>query len=275
MSDILTDLSQPALIHAVKANLLELLHYLRQAAETDFTADEKFTRWHTRVPHPWFNGVSAAQPPAPEDEAYITDTMAYFRSRGVSPFTWWIAPAVPFGPWEEVLHRHGFHVDHDTPGMALDLEQLPTDRSAPPTLRIIPVDNLDKLKVWTDVFIAGYELPQAWAAGFYDLMAGLGLDWPMRNYLGYLDGEPAAASTLFLGAGVAGVYDVATVPQARGRGLGTALTCTPLIEARALGYRVGVLQSSEMGYPNYQRLGFQKMCDMDHFYRATDLELEP
>jgi len=48
-----------------------------------------------------------------------------------------------------------------------------------------------------------------------------------------------------------------------------------LIEARALGYRVGVLQSSEMGYPIYQRLGFQKMCDMDHFYRATDLDLEP
>jgi GNAT superfamily N-acetyltransferase len=275
MSDILTDFSQPALIHAVKANLLEAFHYLRQAAQTAFTADEKFTRWHTRVPHPWFNGVSAAQPPAPEDEAFIEDTIAYFRSCGVSPFTWWIAPAVPFGPWQEVLCRHGFHVDHDTPGMALDLERLPPDWPAPPTLKIVPVDNLDQLKTWTQTFIAGYELPLAWAADFYDLAAGQGLDWPLRHYLGYLDGEPAAASTLFLGAGVAGAYDVATVPHARGRGLGTALTCVPLTEARALGYRVGVLQSSEMGYPIYQRLGFQKVGDMDHFYRATDLDLEP
>ncbi len=275
MSDILTDLSTPVLVHAVKANLLDFFHYLRQAAQTTFTADEKFARWHTHLPHPWFNGVSVAQPPAPEDEAYITDTIAYFGSCGVSPFTWWIAPAVPFGLWEEVLHRHGFHVDHDTPGMALDLEQLPTDRPAPPTLKIIPVDNLDQLKTWTQTFIAGYELPQTWVVDFYDLMAGLGFDLPMRNYLGYLDGEPVATSNLFLAAGVAGVQCVATVPHARGHGLGATLTCAPLIEARALGYRVGVLQSSEMGYPIYQRLGFQKVCDMAHFYRATDLDLEP
>jgi predicted acetyltransferase len=68
---------------------------------------------------------------------------------------------------------------------------------------------------------------------------------------------------------------VATVPHARGRGLDAILTCAPLIEARTLGYRVGVLQSSEMGYNIYRRLGFQKLCDMDHFYRATDLDLEP
>jgi GNAT superfamily N-acetyltransferase len=184
-------------------------------------------------------------------------------------------PAVPFAPWAEVLSRHGFHADHDTPGMALDLELLPSDRPTPPTLCIVPVDNLDQLKVWTEVFIAGYELPQAWAASFYDLMAGLGLDWPTRNYLGYLDGEAVVTSTRFLGAGVAGIYDVATVPRARGCGLGAALTWTPLIEARTLGYRVGVLQSSGMGYSVYQRLGFQKVCDMDHFYRATDLDLEP
>lgn len=275
MSDILTDLSTPALIHAVKANLLEFFHHLKQSSHTNFAADEKFARWHTRLPHPWFNGVSAAQPPAPEDDAFIADTITYFGSCGVSPFTWWIAPAVPFAPWEEVLQRHGFHVDRDTPGMALDLECLPPDRPTPPTLRIVPVDNLDQLETWTQVFIAGYELPLAWAADFYDLAAGLGLDWPIRNYLGYLDGEPVATAALFLGAGVAGVFDVATVPRARGHGLGAALTYAPLIDAKSLGYRVGVLQSSEMGYHVYRRLGFEKVCDMDHFYRATDLDLEP
>ncbi len=275
MSDRLTDLSRAALTHAVTANLLDYFHHLQQAAQTQFYADEKFARWHTRLPHPWFNGVSAAQPPTPEDEAFIEDSIAYFGSCGVSPFTWWIAPAVPLAPWTEVLQRHGFHIDQDTPGMALDLDRLPPDRPTPVTLRIVRVDNVDQLKVWSHIFIAGYELPHAWEADVYDLMAGLGLDFPLRNYLGYLDGEAVATATLFLGAGAAGIYDVATVPHARGRGLGTALTHAPLTDARKLGYRVGVLQSSEMGYNVYRKLGFEKVCEVTHFYRATDLELEP
>lgn len=56
------------------------------------------------------------------------------------------------------------------------------------------------------------------------------------------------------------IYEVATAKEARHQGIGTAVTCTPLLHARELGYRVGTLMASEMGIGVYTRLGFRPVC---------------
>jgi ribosomal protein S18 acetylase RimI-like enzyme len=98
----------------------------------------------------------------------------------------------------------------------------------------------------------------------------LGLDLPVRNYLGYLNGRPVSTSTVFYGGGVAGIYCVSTLPEARGKGIGAAITLKPLQEARDMGYRVGVLQSSEMGFNVYKKLGFRHLCQIENLYRSLE-----
>jgi GNAT superfamily N-acetyltransferase len=265
MTDILTDLSPWSLAGAIKANLYAFFQSLRYSSKATVHDNSQGFRWHTAVAHPWFNGVLSTQPPGEDAAQMVGDTLAYFRSRGVASFTWWLAPQLEPSAWTQQLLAHGFQYDDHTPGMAIDLAALPLPIQHPLTIR--PVEDRHTFAQWACTFIQGYGIPEAMTPIFLALIESLGTNLPFRHYLGFLDDRQVAASTLFLGAGVAGIYNVTTLAEVRGQGIGSAMTLAPLYEARDLGYRVGVLQSSEMGYRVYQRLGFQKFCQMDHFYR--------
>lgn len=67
---------------------------------------------------------------------------------------------------------------------------------------------------------------------------------------------PVATATLVTVAGVAGVYGVGTVPVARRRGLGRALTLAVLHEGQRRGCDLAFLNPSPEGYAVYAGLGF-------------------
>lgn len=264
MPSILVDFSSPALARAVRLNLLNFFRYLGRAPQTEFRDEDGLARWRTPVAYSWFNGGMTGRQARTGDHRAIGEIVSAFRADGVSDFTFWLAPEIPGEAWAANLQAHGFRRTEGPPGMALELGALRA--AALPGLRIVPVTDADRLREWTTTFVAGYELPPDWEPPLFELLGGIGLGLPVRHYLGYLDDKPVATSSLFLSAGVAGIQFVSTLREARGKGLGAALTLAPLLEARAMGYRVGVLQSSELGYPVYRRMGFQQVCEVEHFY---------
>jgi GNAT superfamily N-acetyltransferase len=58
--------------------------------------------------------------------------------------------------------------------------------------------------------------------------------------------------------GDAGVFFVATLPEARGRGLAGGLLAAALVEARDRGCDVSTLQATKVGEPVYARIGYQR-----------------
>ena len=78
-----------------------------------------------------------------------------------------------------------------------------------------------------------------------------------RGYVGFAGKTPVATSIGFSHLGIGGVYFVATLPKFRGKGYGRALTEQAAVDARREGCRASCLQSSQMGYPVYARLGYR------------------
>jgi len=262
MSELLEDLSMPAMVTAIEANLfsfwLSLFRFWSHAAMHD---DPELLWTITDIPFSLFNSVLRAQLTPDNLDAAIEAAKDRCRSRNV-PMLWWTGPATRPLDLGVHLERHGFIHDEDSTGMAADLMKLNEVLPTTSGLIIEQVSNMETLKEWCHVFTVGYGIPELFEEDFFDSLSslGFGAESAIRNFLGWLKGEPVATSTLFLGAGVAGIYNVATLAEARRKGIGAAMTLFPLLEARKQGYLAGILQASAMGANVYRHLGFQEYC---------------
>ena len=78
-------------------------------------------------------------------------------------------------------------------------------------------------------------------------------------YAALVDGRPAAGLLAVDNEGDCWITFVATLPEARGRGLATALMTQALLDARKRGCTTTSLQATKMGRPVYERLGYRDL----------------
>jgi ribosomal protein S18 acetylase RimI-like enzyme len=257
--------SRVSQVTRIEANLFALFSLLRGWPQLEVHDDPDLLWSISDIPFPLFNSLLRANlPPSGADDA-IEEAIGRCRSRHV-PMLWWTGPATRPDDLETRLAAKDFHGE-EARGMAVLMGALPKNPPMPGGLVVEQVTDLKALTQWCKVLCAGFEMPEFAGEAFFDLSRSLGLgsDLPLRNYLGWLGGEPVATSSLFLGGGAAGIYNVATLPGARRRGIGSAMTSTPLHKASAEGYQVAILHSSEMGVGVYRNVGFEERCRIGQF----------
>ncbi len=264
MDTILQDLtSASAVVAAIEDNMIAFWTNYGRIAGNQVFEDERLIGFISGLPHPLFNAVFRAQLRLSQIEPTINEMVEKFSAKNLPAF-WWVGPSTLPSDLGNHLLKQSFERGGITPGMAIALNALPEKVSVPDDFEIRFVKDMPDLRLWTDILVKANDVPEL-AELTWLLEASLNADFraSLRHYIGCLAGEPVTASTLYLDSGVAGIYSVATLQHARGKGLGAAITLQPLQDARAMGYKVGVLQASSMGHSVYKRLGFKDFCQFE------------
>ena len=266
MSEVLGDFSIPTVVGAIEANPVEYWRFCcTHLPDTELYDGPDMTWFVTDIPFAQFNQVILTRLPTDGIDARIDETLAHFKARKV-PMLWSAGPSVRPTDLGAYLETHGLANAGAMTGMAVDLLALREDAPMPSGLVIERVSDVEILERWRHAYTAGFGMPDFAGRAFFEMYASIGFGdgVPFRHYVGAIRGEPVASSTLFLGAGVAGIFHVGTVPEARRKGIGAIMTLAPLRHARAKGYRIGTLYGpSAMGLNVYRQLGFQE------YYKVT------
>ena len=156
-------------------------------------------------------------------------------------------------------------------GMAMELQTLAEPASLPPGFTISTVKDGESLETWCQLMASVSEFPDFAAEAWLDMYRGMEIvDDPLWSlYLGSFQGKPVSTPALFLGAGVAGIHGVTTLPDYRGNGIATAMTYPPLLAAREQGYRMGVLFSLRDGDRHLPKDRVSRIWRERHLYVAT------
>lgn len=224
--------------------------------------------------HCLFNGVFATSLDSSEVNTQVASIKSFFLERSL-PSLWWLGPSSRPLTLAETLQQQGWALASASPGMALRLADVP--RSPPPAERVGGYDirkvrTPEGLGDWTLPYQDVYALPDDAVQGICESFLSFGLHShsALTHLVGYKGGKPVVSISVFFLGGVAGLFNLATLPEVRGQGFATSLIWAAIEHARARGFEWVTLISSKAGVSLYTRIGFKTYCNLQAYYLALD-----
>jgi predicted GNAT family acetyltransferase len=221
----------------------------------------------TMLPLAFFNAAFVTEP-LPAGARDLESAVALFRELGV-PFT--VHLRTDLDPATRTAAEGlGLAWTGTLPGMALQPRPAP---DPPAALFITRATDEARLADHRAVAAAGFGMPPEMVERL--MPPALLANPDVRAYVGTEDGVPVAASLAVRTDEILGIYNVATVEAARGRGYGTAMTWAAIADAAA-GLEVVILQASALGRPIYERMGFRTVVEYEELEGSSgELGREP
>lgn len=232
----------------------------RTVAEHVVGPAERFLRVYTPgMPEMLLNLVMCFRSDYPVISADVERVIAPFRVHRL-PFQWWITPGLEPHGLRDQLRALGMQSWGGSTSMTLALSgwlsryHLPIGGTAFFRAETDEQRN-EALSVICEVYYLQWEPMSRWA--LYSPGA--------RIYAATLNGHPVAALTTMAHNGTVLIYNVATLPGARRRGIAGNLVAYALDEARSEGCTLAALTATAEARRLYEELGFQTCGAMEQW----------
>jgi GNAT superfamily N-acetyltransferase len=204
-----------------------------------------------------------------EIEVEIKAIIEFFANRNV-PWYWWMNTQPIPKHIGQILESRG--LTYDAPPLPAMIASLSQGKSPFPAyvenIRVWRARSTADLQAASRIRRMAFKFPEGEAETYFEDMSS---DWlndssPARLFLaGENEDKPVSIGAVIEGAGIPGIYVMATLPDHHRKGFGKAILTRLLSEAKSTGHQMIALTASRAGFGLYSQFGFLHLFDFDFY----------
>ncbi len=248
-------------MHIQKSNIIKdnLLAFWSQCFLTnpDFKVVSKNKVFHIAADFndPMLNTVLWSNFPSEEITTGIKEIQSYYEKLNHS-FCWWVNSIDNSEQLSNQLTENQFNLIFTLTGMIINLDAV---KAIPLSsdIEIIEVKNNSDVALWINPIEIGFGLSSMSKEKYLNMFEKLSnAENSPIHFIAKYKNEIVGSSTLFRDK-VAGIYNCATLPEYRGKGILSSLTTAMISKAKELGYHQATLQATPLSVNLFRKFGFE------------------
>jgi ribosomal protein S18 acetylase RimI-like enzyme len=194
------------------------------------------------------------------DKKSVKIGIDYFQQKQL-PFCWWVGFDHDSDWLKDSLSAHQLHPSEEELMMVAKSDQISWE--PPPTeLELKRVTGNTHIDDLIKVICQVVDSPEHHAMHTFFHAASpylISPDTHLHFFIGYVDQQPVACSSVFFSQGIASIFDVMVSPAMREKGLGKAMTFAAMKEGADSGYSDLILTATDGAKFLYEKMGFKKV----------------
>ena len=219
-------------------------------------------RTYTGSEYPFFNGVfNNPKNQSTSIKDNLLENAKFFSERNSSFVWWWLDQRDLSKEMKDELQANQYEFVGEMSGIAVELSKLKpiviSDK-----YEVKKVSKPEEYNKFSDIICEAFELTENIKKDLHAIYKSYGDGGYFQHYMAYDAGKPVAVLTTYVDGEVVGIYNCATIPSARKKGLCSILTHYALQDAidSKCKYAIAQLMPSAMARGLFEQMGFKTYC---------------
>lgn len=259
----LAHLRDQEVIELTQENMVDIMRKWSNCTDAfQVIEDDECFRVTSSIPHPLFNNVLKTNVEF-DSKRFVKSIRKEYKKRK-TPFLWRLWDHDKPKDIETLLMKNGGQKFQSTTLMAIDLDEFDPFSERPPELMVQTLKYGADARKFAECTCTTFGIPNEMKVPVTEIIEMQ--DQNIGNYIGYIGSTAVGTATRFYSNGIAGIYNVATLPQFQGKGIGMEILNSLLLDVKQDGYQTVILHATPAGLRLYEKLGFQAYGEMKQYF---------